>query len=100
MNSPKTVEDARRLLDELRRILEKEGENNWIRGIVAARRCLDDPDIKRAVDGARSIYITMMGGNSSFSDYYIRRDNSAAQANANQQLDELRDELWRLFQIT
>lgn len=98
MNAPMRTEDFRRLLDELIAILKRENEQNWSRGVGAARASLDDPGGDRGCMETRSILNTMFQAKGGFSDYYIQRRNVAEQVEANRRLDEVRDELWRLLQ--
>jgi hypothetical protein len=100
MNSYKTIEKARQLFEELKEILDKENESNWIRGIKAAIACLEDSNIERGYSKARSIYTTMTAGQGAFADYYIQRSDSTEQVNENRRLDEIREQLWQLLQGT
>lgn len=99
MNSNEGIVSARRLLEELETILKEEGETNWLQGITAAIRCLENPDLERGYHEARSIYNTMAAGKGAFSDYYIQRNDPVQQMEANWHLDEIRDQLWQLFQL-
>jgi hypothetical protein len=98
MTMNETIENARLLLEELKEILQKEGEINWLRGIVAAIGCLRNPDIKQGLVEAKSIYLTMASGKGAFSEYYIHRVDASERVEANRRLDDLRDRLWQLFQ--
>jgi hypothetical protein len=91
--------NARLLLEELKTILQAEGEMNWINGILAAIHCLEDPDVERGYAEAKSIYKTMIGGHGAFSDYYIKREEFEIQRQANARLDDIRNKLWQLFQV-
>ena len=71
---------------------------NWIRGIDAALASLQNLEQEQAYVEVRSIYGTMLGGNGTFSDFYIQRENFEEQNRANQNLDEVRDSLWQLFE--
>jgi hypothetical protein len=98
--SPRTnIDDIRHLLDKLIAILQSEGEQNWVRGVIAARDLLGDADVERGYAAARSVLKTMTEGKGAFSDYYIQRSDFAEQLDANQRLDAVRDELCRLLQI-
>ena len=98
MISQNALSDARRLLQELKAILQREGETNCIRGVIAAIESLDDSNAEQGFAEARSIYKTVAQGKAPLSDYYIKRVNPTEQAEANKRLDELRDDLWRLFE--
>ena len=97
MASLQTARKAHKLLMELRSIMEREGEANWIRGIKSAENAFNRTDLTQGYLEARAVYRSMMHGNGSFSDYYIERNNLTEQESANQRLDQIRAELWRLF---
>lgn len=97
MISQSTIEEATRLLDQLKAILEAEREANWLRGINAALGCLQESDREQGFQEAKSIYTTMATGKGAFSDYYIQHDNPGVQLEANKRLDKARNQLWQLF---
>lgn len=84
------------VLSELEKILEKEKETNWSRGIKAALS-----HIKAGTEDdyllAKSIYKTMCVGGAGFMEYYIKRDSFEEQRIANTKLESMRDRLWDLF---
>jgi hypothetical protein len=92
-----SIHRARVLLEELCALLRAEGENNVIRGVSAALDALDGSDPERGFAEARAIYRSIAAGPHPFSDYYIHRTDWADRVRANERLDRLRDELWRLF---
>lgn len=98
MNVEEKIITARRQLHDLRKILESEHEDNWIRGVDAALMSLNKTNPSVAFAEARSIYTTMIGGRGPFSEYYIVRTSEAEQSAANKELDALRDSLWDLFE--
>ena len=95
------TEKAFHLLTELLVFLDNQGEANWRRGIKAAITELTDTDGKidpAGFENARSHYNFMarigMGG---FSEYYVHRDDYDERVQINQKLDDLRTEIWKVF---
>jgi len=84
---------ARLLFQEAHDILKSQGDKNWIIGIKNALNELDAGN----TDGAGSIYRSMVAGGRGFSEYSIWIDDYKERLGANQRLDEIRDELWRIF---
>lgn len=80
-----------RLLAELEAVLRKQGEKNWIRGVVAARQALEESD---GLEQVRSIYATMNQGVGSFADYNVWHDDFDTRQKINSELDRLRTRLW------
>jgi len=98
--SEKNVELVQELLIELLGILESQKEVNWIRGVKAALRELNDGDEGNGVDGfenAKSIYNTMTSGGGGFAEYFIWNSDETKRINLNRRLDEIRDKLWDEF---
>lgn len=94
------IDEFRKLIDEMRSILQREGEQNWIRGINAIRNTLslDNPDSENLkFSNAKNAYFAMTRGAGSFSDYYIKRDSSYERIKANKRLDEIRDRIWTIL---
>ncbi|MHC8401509.1 hypothetical protein ACYZTX_19110 [Pseudomonas sp. MDT1-17] len=88
------------LLVELQEIYRKEGERNYDHGFSAALAALCDqglPELERWSE-ARSIYRTMAGGKSGFSDFYIDKNTVEERILENKRLDEIRQQLWLLFE--
>lgn len=90
---------ALKLLVELQGIYRKEGGQNFDSGIAAAIASLSDEKIsgKDRWSQACSIYRTMAGSKSGFSDFYLDRDTVEQRIIANARLDYIRQELWTLF---
>jgi len=84
------------LLATLEAQLHSQGENNWIRGVRAARQALQQPD---GLDDARSIYATITKGVNSFADYNIWHDDFDVRRKLNGEVDRLRRELWTEFEL-
>jgi hypothetical protein len=97
MPSQPTIASVRSLLEELRAILARQGESNWIRGVQAAIDSLDNPDDQKGYSDAQSIYRTMTMGRGPFSEYYTHRDDFEQRVSANERLDQIRSQLWQLF---
>ena len=88
------------LLGNLEALLEAQSERNWLRGIKAAIAEFAQTDGSVHADGfenARSIYLSMTAGGRGFSEYHIWENDDLARVSANLQLDEIRAELWLLF---
>lgn len=89
-SSKANPENALRLVSELHDLLLAHGERNWIRGVSNVGALLQANDLASAA----SSYKTMVGGNGSFSDFYIHADEVEARQRLNEPLDRLRAELW------
>ncbi len=90
------INEIRKLLSLLQTLLRKQGETNWIRGIMAAIEALDAPN---GTEQARSIYMSMNQGVGSFSDYNIWFEDFDARLKENEELDGLRERLWQEFDL-
>ncbi|MBX3667239.1 MAG: hypothetical protein KF778_02465 [Rhodocyclaceae bacterium] len=102
MTTERGPEEACRLLCELRSILQQHKERNWIRGIEAAIGELEGESgiaNQSKFDAARSIYKTMNQGGRGFAEYFIWHVNEDERIAANQKLDSLRSELWKVFEL-
>lgn len=89
------------LYTELIEIMEKDQENNWIRGINACLSILkakDNRSAKIKLSEVKSIYHTMHAGYGSFSEYFIWREDFDERVKANKRLDEIRDEIWNILE--
>ena len=84
---------ARALFQEAHDILQSQGDKNWIIGIENALKELDAGN----TDGAGSIYRSMVAGGRGFSEYNIWIDEYQNRLEVNERLDQIKDELWRLF---
>lgn len=84
---------ARALFQEAHDILQSQGDKNWIIGIENALKELDAGN----TDGAGSIYRSMVAGGRGFSEYNIWIDEYQNRLEVNERLDQIRDELWRIF---
>ena len=97
MNNPQLAHD---LLKNLLDLLSEQGEQNWRRGVSAAFLELKDPQGSlnpAGFDNAASIYRSMTSGGRGFSEYFVWSPDDDERIRANQRLDELRDELWKVF---
>ena len=84
---------VRALFQEAHDILQSQGDKNWIIGIENALKELDAGN----TDGAGSIYRSMVAGGRGFSEYNIWIDEYKNRLEVNERLDQIRDELWRIF---
>lgn len=98
------MDDAQKLImlnehfNELRDILIRENEDNWIRGINAILREIhfaiqDNDDAKETIRSVSSTYSFMNSGNGSFSEYYIHREGFDERIEANQELSTIKDNI-------
>jgi hypothetical protein len=87
-------------IHSLRAILELEGEKNWVQGIDAIATLLQDSsgDVKDRLYKAKSIYTTMMRARNGFSDFHIWRDKYEDRVKANEDLKNIRNRLWNIFE--
>ena len=102
MNVVVKAKEVHHLLIELRSILKKQNEFNWIRGIEAAigeLSCDGDALTEANIENARSIYKTMNEGGRGFAEYFIWLDNEDDRIAANKKLDSLRAKLWNAFDL-
>lgn len=86
--------------EELKKILIKENEKNWVRGILAIiekiERALskDEALSNEYLEGACNIWKIMEQGNGSFSDFYIWRDDLKERKKANNELVSVKNNIW------
>lgn len=92
------------LLGDLRQILVEEHGTNWVRGVDA---CLDQlpkthsagkADLLAQLQIVASTYRSMMRGYGSFSDFFIWREDFEERVRANERLDRIRQELWKIVE--
>lgn len=98
----KNFERAQELFAELLGILESQKEMNWIRGVKAAIRELNDGEGGDSVDGfenAKSIYNMMASGGRGFAEYSIWNADEHERINLSRRLDEIRGKLWSEFKL-
>jgi hypothetical protein len=81
---------ALHLVTELHSLLLAHGECNWVRGVSHVGALLEANDLASAA----SAYKGMVGGNGSFSDFYIHSDDFDTRRRLNEPLDRLRDQTW------
>jgi len=86
--------------EELKKILIKENEKNWVRGILAIiekiERALskDEALSNEYLEEACNIWKIMEQGNGSFSDFYIWRDDLKERKKANNELVSVKNNIW------
>lgn len=83
-------EIALHLVTELHSLLLAHGERNWVRGVSNVGALLEANDLASAA----SAYKGMVGGNGSFSDFYIHSDDFDVRRRLNEPLDRLRNQIW------
>jgi hypothetical protein len=90
------------MLLELKHIYHGEGCRDFDRGIDAIVSILSESALPGtpAWEEAGSIYKTMAGSKSGFSDIYIDRDTVEERIAANARLDAIRQTLWDTFSRT
>jgi Zn-finger domain-containing protein len=87
----------------LKKILEKEHEKNWMRGVLAIIEKLDiclnkeGTSEKESLEEACDTWKTMEQGNGSFTDFYIWRDDEKERSEANKFLDSVRSKIWKII---
>jgi hypothetical protein len=94
---------AKDLLSEfkkLRGILVAERDDNWVRGVEAIIEKLEWSLNDRCIEpytyysDACDTWKSMYKGNGSFSDYYIWRDDFNERNRLNDDLDNIKDNIW------
>lgn len=88
------------MLITLKDIFHSENCRNFDAGINAIIRILSDDPLPNSNEWAQatSIYRTMAGSKSGFSDVYIDRGTSEQRIAANARLDAIRQMLWDAFE--
>lgn len=103
MNSTQKSNDLLQLFNELKKIMIRENENNWIRGVNLIIEALTPPDYggkgsaDEAIKYVEATYRNMVSGNGSFSDFFIWRDDFDEREKANKRLDSVRADIWNLI---
>jgi hypothetical protein len=99
MTYNENIERALSHLNELRSIYHDEGGGRFVVGISAPIRYLGDQSLaeEERWSNARSRYKTMAGSKSGFTDVYMEKPTIEQILVANQRLDYLRGEHWRIF---
>lgn len=103
MNNVQKSNDFLQLFNELKKIMIRENENNWIRGINLIIEALTPPDYggkgssDEAVRYVETTYRNMISGNGSFSDFFIWHDDFDDREKANKELDRVRADIWTLI---
>jgi len=90
------------ILRLIERIMEKEGEKNWIRGMRAAiaagessQTCAKSSE--EAYSEMASIYRSMYQGPAGYGDFFIWRENFQERQKVNLEFRALFDSLWKLL---
>ncbi|MCW0350602.1 hypothetical protein [Pantoea ananatis] len=87
----------------LKRILEKEHEKNWMRGVLAIIQKLDFCLNKEGAFGKESLeeacdtWKAMEQGNGSFIDFYIWHDDEKERSEANKFLGSVKNKIWKII---
>jgi len=90
------------LFKSLRDILIAESEENWVRGIDLIIEALmhsspSERDVEEALRYAETTYKSMLGGNGSFSDFCVWRDDFDERVRENEKLEKIKNEIWDTF---
>ena len=83
---------------ELREILIRENEDNWLKGINAILSTLhfaieDNNDAKETIISVGSTFSFMNSGNDSFSDFYIQREDLDERARCNEAFMKIKNNI-------
>lgn len=91
-----TRHDLQHLFSELKTLYNNEGCRNFDSGFDAILRTLNDSSLSDTskIKEAGSLYRTMAGSKSGFSDIYIDHDSHEMRMSANARLDTIRQLLW------
>lgn len=87
---------------ELREILIREDENNWIKGINVILSKIyfalkDNDDAKETIKSVGNTYFLMNSGNGSFSDYHVWREDFDERVEANEELIKIKSNITDLI---
>lgn len=101
MSQVTAATDRARVIELLRyvlSVLKSEGERNWVPGVIAALREVEDDSIGdlEALKKADAHYRTMFGPGG-FGDFFVWRDAPEERIEANREYDAATGELWRLL---
>jgi hypothetical protein len=76
---------------QIKLILNRESENNWIRGIdLIIENIESQKNDESLLDYVDNTFRTMLSGNGSFSDFYIWREDREERIRDNNDLEELK----------
>lgn len=97
------AERLRALFLRLHAIMSAERERNWIRGIENIIAVLGEAEANTSVAAdriaeAHHSFRRMNGGNGSFSDFHVWRENFEERRKANQELSMITESIWREFE--
>ncbi len=102
MNNVQELTKLNKHFTELREILIRENENNWIRGVNAILNTLhfaleDNDDVRDTIRSVGNTYSRMNSGNGSFSDFYIQREDFDERVEANKELSKIKNNITDLI---
>lgn len=101
MSARETIQSTVKLLRRLEAILEAEEGINWLAGIQAVRRAGDHHvaagDEAGALNAMGSMYRSMHSGPGGFDDFFVWRDTASERTAANEELNRIKDQLWRVL---
>jgi hypothetical protein len=97
------AEHLHQLFLALHAIMSAEGEANWIRGVRGILAVLVEVEANPStaadrIAEARETYRSMNGGNGSFSDFHIWRENFDERVTANNELSRITGAIWQVFE--
>lgn len=102
MNNVQKLIELNECFIELREILIREDENNWIRGINLILSTIhfalkDNDDAKETIKSVGNTYFFMNSGNGSFSDFHVWREDFGERVEANQELTKIKSNITDLI---
>jgi glucosamine 6-phosphate synthetase-like amidotransferase/phosphosugar isomerase protein len=86
---------------QLQYILERESENNWLKGIKTINNqfesSITEAEKENTIKDVSQTFKMISAGYGSFSDYYIWRDDVEERIKLNNELSLLIEEIWYLI---
>lgn len=98
MNNVQKLIELNKNFTELREILIREDENNWIRGIniILSRihfALIDNDDPKETIRSVGNTFSSMNSGNGSFSDFHAWRENFDERVEVNKEFKTIKNNI-------
>ena len=99
MCKQETIHKLIPLFRALLTVLVAENETNWKRGVELILDALEQPvtgeeDAKKTLHYVESTYKSILGGNGSFSEFFIWRDDFDERERENAKLENIKNEIW------
>ncbi len=97
-----TIQRLIPLFITLKTVLIAENETNWRRGIDLIIDALEQPlagdvDADKTLHYVESTYKSMLGGNGSFSEFFIWRDDFDERVIESAKLESIKNEIWDIL---